>query len=796
MNQHTTQSPRPSAFQGDLQNLPPAFAQMRAERRWVCWRWKEKRDSRGELKWTKVPYQPANPLLHARSNDSSTWGKYEQAVAAFVAGHCDGIGFALLDSHLGAFDLDNCRDPVTGAIAPEAQAIVDRTGSYTEITVSGTGLRVIGIARAGKIHRKLKIPGSPVSVEIYKNADRYIVVTGNPLPGTDPEMMNISASLEAVERELDQANKAAAAMGNVNTHGKENEPSLDLDGIHARPERPKLSDNVDFTLTRMTLPDELQKLIFNGPGPDDDHSGIFHHAVCWLGDLGWSATRIEVFIAGNPVVPPRYVRERRVRQEIERCLGKAKPKQDPGSGAGNELKADGADSGQSNSQSIKLTFFAEIGETARKQWILKGVIAKGETSSWIGPPGTGKSALLTDIAIHVASATDWRKYRAKERCGVVYFALERADLVKRRLQAHARRDKITDLPIAIAGQVIDLMNPECVPAIVSAVRAAEAKFGLGVGMIIIDTFAKGIAANGGDEDKAKDQNITLANLRRIQEQTGVHVAIIGHTGKDEKRGARGSNAHVGDTDLMVQLKGKDIKTAEIIKANDQQEGELTRFKLESFELDRDEDGDPITTAILASEALDESAAKSKDKNRAPLTTNERRALEMLERAVIDAGRPAPASEQFPLGHQSRAARAVAGLLQQGRFDRRRLRRRVSEGVLSRPHRARGQAPRWHLGRLRMAHPLAPTAGGAGQSGTSPKCPAHFGPIQAAQTEHRQKRRQNTPNLRNGTGQAGQSGTLVPVCPGLHQPGQSGTHPYRGVPCPGGCPVSGLAVGLI
>jgi hypothetical protein len=299
--------------------------------------------------------------------------------------------------------------------------------------------------------------------------------------------------------------------------------------------------------------------------------------------------------------------------------------------------------------SITLTYFGEIGETALKQWLMKGVIAKGETSSWIAPPGKGKSALLTDIVIHVASGADWRGYRSKERCGVVYFALERADLVKRRLIAHARRDSLADLPIAVAGQVIDLMSPACVAAIVSAIRAAEAKFGLGVGMIVIDTFAKGIAASGGDEDKAKDQNITLANLRRVQEQTGAHVAIIGHTGKDESRGARGSNAHVGDTDLQVQLRGDDIKTAEIIKANDQQEGVLTRFKLETFELGRDEDDDAITTAILSAETFDESATKAKDKDRAKLTANERRALEMLERAVIDAGQPAPASGQFPFG---------------------------------------------------------------------------------------------------------------------------------------------------
>jgi hypothetical protein len=32
----------------------------------------------------------------------------------------------------------------------------------------------------------------------------------------------------------------------------------------------------------------------------------------------------------------------------------------------------------------------------------------------------------------------------------------------------------------------------------------------------------------------------LAHLRLAQEQTGAHIAIVSRTGKDEKKGARGS----------------------------------------------------------------------------------------------------------------------------------------------------------------------------------------------------------------------------------------------------------------
>src|SRR4051794_15958427 len=88
---------------------------------------------------------------------------------------------------------------------------------------------------------------------------------------------------------------------------------------------------------------------------------------------------------------------------------------------------------------LKLTFFDELKEPPPKRWLIKNVIARGETSSWIGPPGAAKSSLLTDIAVHAAAGLDWRAYQTKGACGVVYFALERADLVKRRLAAYRQR---------------------------------------------------------------------------------------------------------------------------------------------------------------------------------------------------------------------------------------------------------------------------------------------------------------------------------------------------------------------
>jgi hypothetical protein len=295
---------------------------------------------------------------------------------------------------------------------------------------------------------------------------------------------------------------------------------------------------------------------------------------------------------------------------------------------------------------IQLNFFSDLTEAAPKAWLIKNVIARGECSSWIAPPGKGKSALLTDIFVHGAGGIDWRGYRVKASFGGIYFALERVDLVKRRMTAHRLRDDLPfNLPIAIAPQVIDLMSRTSVGNIIDAIKRAEDRFGLGVGLVTFDTWAKAIAAGGGDESAAKDQNTALANLRRVLDKTNVHIATIGHTGKDESRGERGSNAKIADVDLQVQLSGDTVRTATIKKANDQAEGPLTSFRLEAFDFGPDEDGDPFCTFIVSSEAISEVAATTTR----PLSDRQKRALEALTEAIIEHGVALPTTDGMPAG---------------------------------------------------------------------------------------------------------------------------------------------------
>lgn len=254
-----------------------------------------------------------------------------------------------------------------------------------------------------------------------------------------------------------------------------------------------------------------------------------------------------------------------------------------------------------------------------KNWLVKGLLAQGETSAWIAPPGGMKSALMAELTMCVANQQPWHGRKVDHCYGVMYFALERSDLVHRRLMAHCLRMELSQddreqMPIMVCPGMVDLTAADCVPQVMRSINELGHEYGVGPALLIFDTFAKLIAAGGGDEDKAKDQGKVFANIQRIKDAChGPHVALVGHTGKDETRGSRGSNAFLGDVDVMVTISGSDIKTATVVKANDMAEGPLFSFKSIVHEFGLDEDGDPITVNIVSPEDVQGEPARRASK---------------------------------------------------------------------------------------------------------------------------------------------------------------------------------------
>nr|WP_079086145.1 bifunctional DNA primase/polymerase [Streptomyces silvensis] len=120
----------------------------------------------------KVPLTSAG--MAASSTDPRTWSTHTDAAASTVG---VGLGFVLSDEDdVVCLDLDHCRNPLTGRLAPWAAALLRDAGTtYVEVSPSGDGLHIWGRADVRQGRRIRRPDGT--AVEIY-GTGRYIAMTG------------------------------------------------------------------------------------------------------------------------------------------------------------------------------------------------------------------------------------------------------------------------------------------------------------------------------------------------------------------------------------------------------------------------------------------------------------------------------------------------------------------------------------------------------------------------------------------------------------------------------------------
>ena len=199
--------------------IPACLEPLTHERRWLVWR--REQDRGGRL--TKVPYRADRPSSHASCKDPATWCSFDTVMRAYAEGGVDGIAFALLGSSIAAFDLDHCRDAKSGTLHEWAQQLVERCGSYAEITPSHEGIRILGTGSDRKIHRKFTVEDG-VGVEVYRNCGRFITVTGDQISPTLDQLVDIDAVADQVVAELDAAKgtvQQKQIVRSLEPHGRE-----------------------------------------------------------------------------------------------------------------------------------------------------------------------------------------------------------------------------------------------------------------------------------------------------------------------------------------------------------------------------------------------------------------------------------------------------------------------------------------------------------------------------------------------------------------------------------------------
>lgn len=143
---------------------------------WVVWKYEQVDD---DLK--KPPFDPKTGR-RASVGRCDTWGSFDDARKAYATGNFAGVGIVLFQQMgIVGIDIDHC---ITDSQPNDtAHQIISTLNSYTEISPSGTGIRIM---LDGKLPGGFRRRGS---IEMYEDM-RYLTLTGHKVPNTPSDIQS------------------------------------------------------------------------------------------------------------------------------------------------------------------------------------------------------------------------------------------------------------------------------------------------------------------------------------------------------------------------------------------------------------------------------------------------------------------------------------------------------------------------------------------------------------------------------------------------------------------------------
>lgn len=284
---------------------------------------------------------------------------------------------------------------------------------------------------------------------------------------------------------------------------------------------------------------------------------------------------------------------------------------------------------------LPLQYFDDIEMQLTGLWLMKHLLPAVGIAVLYGHPGSGKTFLALDWALHVCLGWPWHGRKVKQGL-VIYLCAEGVSGLRNRIEAFRRHHNIKGAPFALIPVAIDMQSPDAdVNRLIDAIRAAEEHFGERAVMVVIDTISKTF---GGGKENTDDMVTYVANCQRVSNEFECLTMAVHHRPKDaESEDPRGHSSLKGGSETVIIVESGETKKARVTKQKDGEDGIEMLFKLKVVGLGQDEDGEPVTSCIVEATDVDlvprgDSAASKiarlSDKQRAVLNSLD----ETLERA--------------------------------------------------------------------------------------------------------------------------------------------------------------------
>jgi hypothetical protein len=579
-------------------------AQLRGLKGWLVWRYEQRP---GEAKPRKVPHYVGGGRrgAHGTQDDRNRLTTADAAVAYAARKGFDGIGLAMLaDWGMIALDFDNAASG--GRVLAEVADLVSYT--YAEFSPSGKGVRafVMGVCP----NKKNFDP--PYGFETFCSSG-FVTFTGNRLPsceelGTQDTIAPISEAIrqlisdrllkgrDPAERPAQSGERVgysdeqlAAMLSGIDPdeHGYDRWYQIGM-AIHHETDGDGFDIWDEWSSQGGQYPgrDHLQRK-WDSFGRGGQQPVTIRTLIKWAGEAGSSV--------GGPVAS---VDDFEVLEDS------------PEEAAERKAKAD----------RFQIYPADAFSNRPPPTYYIPGLWPHADLLVVYGDSGSGKSFVVTDMALSIARGVHWRDLQARQG-RVVYIVAEGSGGYSQRLKAYGIHHQVSlaGIPFFVMPAAPNLLVSDDIKGVVQAIKAIG-----GADIVIFDTLAQ--VTPGANENSAEDMGLAIANSRAIARAVGGMAVLIHHSGKDATKGARGWSGlrAAADAQLEVVRLENGSRLIQTTKQKDGKDDGRWGFSLEDVVVGFNEEGEGVTSCVVVEAAV-----------QAPGRANKAERVGVWERTVME-----------------------------------------------------------------------------------------------------------------------------------------------------------------
>ncbi len=222
----------------------------------------------------------------------------------------------------------------------------------------------------------------------------------------------------------------------------------------------------------------------------------------------------------------------------------------------------------------------------QREWLVEGLLARGESAMIRGPSGSGKTFVTIDLIKSLLTRQPWMDEHAinpngDETLTVAYTTNEGTRALADRFES-ALDGQIDTPGLQVFIDVPQLFDQDGESGVLQFMEDYLAQYESTPDVLVIDTLSA--AAVGAEENSAKDMNVVMSAVKQIQADWDCSVILLHHDGKHTGQ-ERGSTVLRASMDLVLAVSenaDSEPRSVRVDKCKDGPGGDVFAFQLEEL----------------------------------------------------------------------------------------------------------------------------------------------------------------------------------------------------------------------